>query len=87
MNWMVQSQKNWTVTTHSYDTLNQTHPDYPSVLQQNNSKTNFNVDKNYVDGLYTWQTSHYSTGPNSFDAWIKSYENHKMLSPINRKQN
>ena len=26
MNWMVQSQKNWTVPTHSYDTFNQTHP-------------------------------------------------------------
>ena len=36
-----------------------------------------------MDMLYTYRASFYSTGPIPFDAWINSYENHQLLSPVN----
>ena len=38
-----------------------------------------------MSSKYIWQTSFYLTGPNPFDAWINSYENHKVQGSVNWK--
>ena len=43
------------------------------------------MSKDNMSRKYTWQTSFYPTQPNPFDAWIKSYENHKVQCSVNRK--